>query len=216
MKNTFQIIFAAPLLAALAACQTSAPNLPAAQDQPAPPTIEAQASPICGTASGVVIALSPAVIAVAQRPGRQLIGLQATPDGHNALSIVVDDAPGLPYSSVDVELDIDPTFGVSNKSLEFWTACRGSLVNWIEAWPLGGFGVGVACLPVTANNNFRSGCTQSGKTRIFRNSPWGRGITEFWFRKPGWWGAMNDAFVIESSFWNAFGGRSVRFIWRFD
>ena len=216
MKNAFQIASAALLMAALAACQTSAPKPPEAQDPTTPTTIEAQASPICGNASGTVVTLTPAQIAVARRPGRQLIGLQATPDGHNALLIVVDDAPGLPYSSVDVELDIDPAFGVSHKSLEFWTACRGSLVNQIDAWPLGGFGVGAACLPVVPATDFRSGCTQSGKTRIFRNSPWGRGITEFWFRKPGWFGALNDAFVIDASFWSAFGGRSVRFIWRFD
>lgn len=213
MKNAFQTVSAVVLMVALAACQTSIPNPPQVQDQTPSAPIAAQASPICGNASGVVIALTPAQIAVAQRPGRQLIGLAS---GQNGLLIVVDDAPGLPYSSVDVELDIDPTFGVSHKALEFWTACRGSLVHWIEAWPLGGFGVGVICLPVTANNNFRSGCTQSGKTRIFRNSPWGQGITEFWFRKPGWWGALNDAFVIDYSFWSAFGGRSVRFIWRFD
>ena len=221
MKNVFQTISAALLLAVLAACQTGVPGTPEAQGTQAnktiPAPLRAQVSPVCGTASGpAVIAFSPATIAVAQNPGRQLIGLQATPDGRNALLIIVDDAPGLPYSSVDVELDIDPQFVAWNKALEFWTACGGSRINWIEAWSLGGFGVGVACLPVVAANNFRSDCTLPGKTRIFRNSPWGRGITEFWFRKRGWWGVLDNAFVIDSSFWNAFGGRSVRFIWRFD
>jgi hypothetical protein len=212
--KTFQTVSTALLLIALGACQTSAPVPPQEQDQTTLAPIEAQASLVCGNASGAPeVVLTPAQIAVAQRPGRQLIGLVS---GSNGLLIVVDDAPGLPYSSVDVELDIDPTFGVSQKALEFWTACRGSRANWIEAWPLGGFGVGVVCAPLSATNNFRSGCTQSGKTRIVRNSPWGRGITEFWFRKPGWFGALYDAFVIDASFWSAFGGRSVRFIWRFD
>jgi predicted small lipoprotein YifL len=218
MKNVFQIISAALLMAALAACQTGVPGTPQAQetqaqDQTIPAPLQAQASPICGNAAGTVFVLTPAQIAVAQRPGRQLIGLIS---GTNGLLILVDDAPGLPYSSVDVELDLDPTFGASHKTLEFWSACRGSLVNQIDAFPLGGFGVGVACLPVVPATNFRSDCTLPGKTRIFRNSPWGRGITEFWFRKPNWFGAMYDAFVIDASFWSAFGGRSVRFIWRFD
>jgi hypothetical protein len=38
--------------------------------------------------------------------------------------------------------------------------------------------------------------------------------SELWLRKPGFGGIWTDAEGIDSSIWNAFGGRSVRFIWR--
>lgn len=218
MRNVLQPALLAALLIVMAACQTSVPNPPEAQDPPNTAPTQAQGSPICGNGGGPsVITFSPAQIAVAQKPGRQLIGIKLTPGGPDALLAIVDDDPGLAFTSVDVELDIDPANVTSSKSLEFWSACRSTRRDIIQASMLGGFNVGVACLPVVAATNFRSGCTMPGKTRIFRNSPWGQGITEFWFRKPGflgWW--WNDAGLIDASFWMAFGGRSVRFVWRFD
>jgi hypothetical protein len=204
------------LMLALVACQTSAPTPPEAEDEP---PLEPLASPVCGTASGPLpISLSPTQIAVAQRPGRQFIGMVLTPGGRDGLLVIVDDAPGLPFTSVRVELDIDTSRGVAKKLLEFWSICRTTLVSTIQPTMLGGFGVGVICSPLSASNNFRSGCTVPGSITISRLDPRFPRITEFWFRKQcGWFGlTWCDAGVMDATFWQAFGGRSVRFIWFAD
>ena len=206
---------------ALTGCPSSVPS-PADTTSPSSPSaIETQASPLCGTASGPpVITISPATIATAQRPGRQFIGMALTPGGRDrdGLVVVVDDAPGLPSSSVRVNLEIDPTRGVANKMLEFWSPCRTNLVRTIQATMLGGFGVGVICSSPFGTNNFSSGCTNTETITIDRLDRRFLPITEFWFRKQcgvfGW--AWCDAGVMDSSFWQAFGGRSVRFIWFAD
>jgi hypothetical protein len=204
------------LILALVACQTEAPTPPLAEEEA---TVEAQASPVCGNAPGpTVISLSPTQIAVAQRPGRQFIGMVLTPGGRDGLLVIVDDAPGLPSTSVRVELDIDASRGVAKKLLEFWSACRTTLVSTIQPTMLGGFGVGVICSPLSATNNFRSGCTVPGTITLNRLDPRFPRITEFWFRKQcGWFGlTWCDAGVMDATFWQAFGGRSVRFIWFAD
>lgn len=204
----------------LAGCQTSVPDPPEAQSQPSPPPIEAQASPVCGNAPGPTpITISPATIAVAQRPGRQFIGMVLTPGGRDGVLVIVDDAPGLPFTSVNVILDIDPTRGVANKMLEFWSACRTSLVSSVQATLLqSGLGVGLICSSPFSNNSFSSGCTNPGMIMISRLSRFVPKISEFWFRKQcGVFGlAWCDAGVMDASFWQAFGGRTVRFIWFAD
>jgi len=112
-----------------------------------------------------------------------------------------------------VELDIDPNNGVTwNKAIEAWGFCRsGSRVGVVEASMVGGINVGAVCADIDSINDFRSGCTNTQTMLLDRST-----TSELWLRKPGFWGIWTDAEGIDSSIWNAWGGRSVRFIWRFD
>ena len=111
-----------------------------------------------------------------------------------------------------VELDIDPFNGVTRgKAVEAWSFCLGSRAGLVEASMVGGVNVGTACDSLTAANDFRSGCTNT-QTMLLNQST----TSELWLRKPGFLGIWHNAEAIDSSIWQAFGGRSVRFIWRGD
>jgi hypothetical protein len=159
-----------------------------------------------------VITLDPSLFTTSQTPGRQKIGYLLQ-NGRDALLILVDDAPGLKRTEMLVELDIDPFSGVEwNKAIEAWGFCRsGSRVGLVEASMLGGINVGTACSQLSETNNWRSGCTTT-QTMMLNQST----TSELWLRKPEAFGLWNDAEAIDSSIWQAFGGRSVRFIWRSD
>jgi hypothetical protein len=168
---------------------------------------------VCARSGGApVITLSPQIVAVGQTPGRQEIAyfLRNPPD---VLLIIVDNAPGLSAGQMRVELDIDPSNGVTwNKAIEAWGFCRsGVRMGLVEASLMGGINVGTACDSLTPANNFRSGCTNT-QTMLLNQSTTG----ELWLRKPATAGIWTDAEGIDSSIWQAFGGRSVRFVWRFN
>ena len=168
---------------------------------------------VCARSGGApVITLDPSLATVGQQPGRRLIAYKLQ-NGTDVLLIVVDDAPGLQRIQMRVELDIDPFNNVtSNKAIEAWDFCRsGSRVDLVEASMLGGINVGTACAQLTAANDFRSGCTNT-QTMLLNQST----TSELWLRKPGFLGIWGDAEAIDASIWQAFGGRSVRFIWRFE
>lgn len=178
-----------------------------------PSALNAEVVSICSRTGGPPeIKLDDNVIRIGQEPGRQLIGY-AMKNNVDALLIIVDDAPGLPKNQMRVELDIDPYNEVlQNKAIEAWGFCqRGSRVDVVEASILGGFGVGIASLPLNAGNDFRSNVTNSQTMVLDRST-----TSELWFRKMGFLGIWSDAEVIDSSIWEAFSWRSVRFIWRFD
>ena len=168
---------------------------------------------VCARSGGApVITVSNDIIQVGQTPGRQKIAyfLQNQPD---VLLIIVDDAAGLTQDQMRVEIDIDPVNGVDwNKAIEAWGFCRrGSRVNLVEASMIGGINVGTACYTLDPSNDYRSGCTNTQTMLLDRST-----TSELWLRKPGFGGVWTDAEGIDSSLWQAFGGRSVRFIWRFD
>lgn len=168
---------------------------------------------ICARSGGAYVkTVDPSLITIAQRPGRQKIAWYLQ-NGTDVLLIIVDDAPGLQQNQMRVELDIDPFNGVTwNKAIEAWGFCRaGSRVNLVEASMVGGVNVGTACSELTDVNDFRSGCTYTQTMELNQST-----TSELWLRKPGVGGIWGDAEAIDSSIWEAFGGRSVRFIWESD
>ncbi len=178
-----------------------------------PKVINGAVTSVCASTGGPpVIKIDNDVILAGQQPGRQLIAY-AMKNNVDALLIIVDDAPGLPKNQMRVELDIDPYNNVfQNKAIEAWDTCRrGPRVNVVESSTLGDFGVGIACLPLNSGNDFRSNCTKSQSMVLDRST-----TNELWLRKMDLLGFWTDAEIIDSSIWEAFSGRSVRFIWRFD
>lgn len=165
----------------------------------------------CLRAGMPVITFSAADIAALQKPGRQLIGFK--PNGTDGILIIVDDAPGLKPIEMKVELDIDPFNKVRwDKAIEAWGFCHlGSRVGLVIAsLNLGSRDV-ETCPELTPANNFRSACV-STQTMLLNQST----TSELWLRKPGFAGIWEDIAVFDTTMWLAFGGRSVRFIWRFD
>ena len=167
---------------------------------------------VCATSGGAPVINVASQITTAQKPGRQLIAYKLQ-NGKDVLLIVVDDAPGLLPTQMRLTLDIDPFNGVTwNKAIEAWGFCRsGSRVGLVEASVVGGINVGTACSQLAVANNFTSGCTNT-QTMLLNQST----TSELWLRKPGTIGIWGDAEAIDSSMWQAFGGRAVRFIWRAD
>ena len=168
---------------------------------------------VCARSGGAPVITLPAdLIVVGQQPGRRRIAyfLKNKPD---TLLIIVDDDPTLGPNEMRVELDIDPVNNVtSNKAIEAWGVCRrGNRVDLVEASMIGGINTGTACRDLTPENDFRSDCTRT-QTMLLNSST----TRELWLRKPGFAGIWTDAEAIDSSIWQAFGGRSVRFIWRFN
>lgn len=164
----------------------------------------------CVVAGGApVITLPPSTITNAQQAGRRVIGYLL--QNGNAIRIHVDDAPGLRKDQMRLELDIDPDGVKWSKAVAASTFCHRSQTGIVEASSKGGFGVGVVCSPLTAANDFRSGCTNT-QTILLSEST----TSELWLRGSGFFGNWSDAEAIDSSFWDAFGGRSVRFIWLTD
>jgi hypothetical protein len=157
-----------------------------------------------------IITLNADVIAVGQMPGRKRIGYQLLVNKEGLL-ILVDDAPDLQPNQIRLEIDIDPFGTGKNKRIEAWSFCQGSTVGFVEASMQGGFGVGVTCNPISQANDFRSGCTNTQTMVLNQNT-----TSEIWLRKRDWAGIWHTAEGIDSTIWKAFGGRSVRFIWRTD
>ena len=173
----------------------------------------AQAAVNCNRGSTHLTHLSAEVIAVGQQPGRQLIayGVPATND---YLLIIVDDNPNLLKTQATVSMDIDPVNGVTwAKSVEIWGICKTNKSGQSVASLGSAVDVSMDCNALNSGNDWRSGCTVPGKTLLLQKN---RYATELWFRKPAFLGVWVDADVMDSTFWEAFGGRSVRFIWRFN
>lgn len=167
----------------------------------------------CSKGSTHVTTLDAATIAVAQTPGRKQIGWRF-PTSNDALLVLVDDAPGLPKDQILISMDIDPIQGVTwSKSVEAWGDCKTGRAGVSVASLQPGINVNRDCARLTDANDFRSGCTSAGATITLSRAS---GATELWFRKPAFLGVWVDAEVMDSTFWYAFGGRSVRFIWRIN
>lgn len=172
--------------------------------------VNSPSTQVCARTGGApVITIPTSFTTVGQKPGKQLIGYLL--QNGDAVQIRVDDAPGLSKNQMRLELDLDPDNVQWSKAIEAWSFCRGSRVGVIEASLKGGFGVGVICSPLTPSNDFRSGCTDT-QTILLNKST----TRELWLRNRGFFAVWYDAEAIDSSFWDAFGGRSVRFIWMDD
>lgn len=165
---------------------------------------------VCARGGGApVITLDPNLATVGQRPGRQQIGYQL--QNGDGVVIIVDDAPGLLRTQMLVEVDLDPSRGVTkSKMIEAWDFCQGgSLASAVTAGMMGGFGVGVVCSPLTSANDFRSGCTTPTPAMTIDQAT----TSELWLRKQGTFGNWDYAEAIDQSIWPIFGGRRLRFIW---
>ena len=164
---------------------------------------------VCARGPGVpVISIDPALARVGQRPGRVFIGYQLQ-NGEGIL-IIVDDAPGLLRTQMLVEVDIDPAKGVSkSKMIEAWSFCQGNRAGFVTSGLAGEFNTGFVCNPLSAGNNFRSGCTTPNPPMLIDQST----TSELWLRKQGTFGNWDYKEAIDQSMWPVFGGRLVRFIW---
>jgi hypothetical protein len=169
----------------------------------------ALAGNVCATTTPT-LTIPQEVSTITQSPGRKLIALFI--NRRDALLFIKDDIQGFPQNIMLVEVDIDPVnMSGWSKGIEAWSFCRGAFKGFVQASMIGGFGVGTICSPLTSGNDFRSGCTNSQMMVIVRP-----GTDELWFRKPGFLGFWYDVAILDSSIWNAFGGKRVRFIWRSD
>jgi hypothetical protein len=148
----------------------------------------------------------------ARSPGQKIIIFNLP--GGGAIVIIVDDAPGLLPTQMEVEIDIDPASGVTrNKEIEAWGFCKsGPRVGVVEASMLSPI-IDVArfCNPARGTNNFRSGCTRTQTMLIDQFTTW-----ELWLRKPGFLGIWSDVQGFDESIWQAFGGRHVRVLWMLE
>jgi hypothetical protein len=170
----------------------------------------ASTTQVCARSGGApIIGIDPSLAFAAQSPGRRFIGY-ALQNG-DGIEIIVDDAPGLPRTSMLVEVDIDPGRGArSGGMVEAWPFCQnGPAVNAVVSDLAAGSGVGVVCNPLTQANNFRSGCTTFSPPMLIDQST----TSELWFRKKQPFGNFDFVEGIDSSMWPVFGGRRVRFIW---
>ena len=160
-------------------------------------------------ASPPVITFDAGTITVAQRPGRQLIAY-ALLNGTDGVQLIVDDAPGLPRTSMLVEVDLDPNTVRNSKMIEAWNFCHRSMASFVTSGIIAGnFGEGLICSPVSAGNDYRSGCTSPNPPMRLDQAT----TNELWLRKQGVFGNWDYAEVIDQSIWLAFGGRRVRFLW---
>ena len=169
---------------------------------------------VCAGVMGGIprFALSPSQIASAQTPGQRFMGIAV---GRDLLLAVIRDAPGLPSNMVRLRIDLDPAAGVTwDKAIEFRSFCGTQRLGVIVAKTIQvGFGEALLCNPLSAANDFRSGCTISGTAVLEPNST---STQELTFTKPGFLGYWHPVFTIDQTFWQAFRGRDVRFIWRRD
>jgi len=167
--------------------------------------------PVCTrSGSAPIITIDPDTIAVAQRPGKQRIGymLQVNKEG---VLILVEDDPTLQPNQIRLEVDIDADGAERDKAIEAWSFCQGARAASIQASMKSEFNVGFICDPVSPANNFRAGCTNTQSVIVNQDT-----TSELWLRKRDWAGFWHYAEGIDSSIWRAFGGRSVRFLWRSD
>lgn len=168
------------------------------------------AAATCTRSGSVPVRTIPSAgITIGQTPGRQTI---MTPllNRNDEVLILIDDAPDLQQNQMRVDIDLRGFPEVEwNKAIEAWGSCgSGSRIDLAEASLMGGFGVGIICTPLSASNDFRSGCTNSQTMTLNQNT-----TKELLLRKPGFFGFWYDVEVFDSSIWAAWGGRSVRFIW---
>jgi hypothetical protein len=147
-----------------------------------------------------IIALDANVQTVGSTPGRRVIGYRLR--NGKSIRIIVDDAPGLVPTQMRIEADLDPVLGATTpKRVEGLRACAiGAPVATASALLPPGTNVGTACTLTDAANNHRSGCTATTAPVVIDQS------TTTWL-------SMNGEEYIDASFWLAFGGRSVRFLW---
>jgi hypothetical protein len=165
---------------------------------------------VCARGGGVpIISLDPKLAAVGQQPGRKSIGY--TLQNGDGILLIVDDAPGLLPTQMFVEVDLDPAKGATkSKMIEAWDFCQsGAAQNAVTVGMAGGFGEGVICNPLTAANDFRSGCTTPTAPMMINQAT----TSELWLRKQGTFGNWDYAEAIDQSIWQVFGGRRLRFIW---
>jgi hypothetical protein len=162
------------------------------------------------TGAAPMTSLDAGTIALSQTPGQKRIAYQLAVK-HEVLLILVEDAPGLQPNQIRLEVDLDPEGAGRDKAIEAWSFCQGSRVGSIQAAMDGGFGVGVICDSISSANNFRSGCTVHESMIISQDT-----TSEIWLRQRDWAGIWHYAEGIDSTIWKAFGGRSVRFIWKTD
>jgi hypothetical protein len=150
-------------------------------------------------------------IDAAQAPGRVLVAWMLN-NQRDAILTIVDDAADLGPDQLRLELDIDPNAVAGNKVVEARAFCHGPRVAMIESSLLPtAVGAGVIIPPLSAANDFRSGLTRSQTMLINRAS-----TAELLIRRTEFLGIWWDTEVMDARFWQAFGGRSVRFIWRFE
>lgn len=181
------------------------------------PAATASAGDICARTGGPPIStFGPDLVAVGQSAGRKEIAYYLK-DHTDVILIIVDDAPDLTHDQMRLEIDIDPV-GVSghrgvtwSKAMEARAFCHGSVAAALGAALRPGADVGRDCRPI-ALPDLRSGCTVTTTPTVVNRSQ----MSELWLRKPGFLGVWTDAEELDSSIWNAFAGRSVRFLWRAD
>ena len=148
-----------------------------------------------------VITLDQSVITVGQTPGHKEIGYQLK-NGKGIL-LLVDDAPGLLATQMRIATDLDPVKGAtSDKRIESWPACHtgNTPTARVSVTLAPGTNVSTDCAPLSAANNFTSGCTLTQAAVQIDQS------TSAWL-------SIDEEEYIDESAWKAFGGRSLRFIW---
>jgi hypothetical protein len=89
-----------------------------------------------------------------------------------------------------------------------WPFCHhGTAVAGVNSLVPAGVNVGVTCAALSAANNFMSGCTATTPPMTLNQAT----TSELWILS-----GSSEVEGIDSSIWQAFGGRSVRFIWRYE
>jgi hypothetical protein len=171
---------------------------------------------VCARNGILPITLGPDIVTVGHTPGRREIAYRLQ-NNSDVILIIVDDAPGLSPTQMRLEVDIDPVgmtgySGVTApKIIEAWPSCHtGNRVGEVEGMMKPGIDIGT-CQTLSSANDLRSGCTNTTTLVIDQAT-----TSELWLRKPGILGIWGDAEGIDSSIWQAFGGRSLRFIWRYS
>lgn len=146
------------------------------------------------------ISLDASVISVGRTPGLRQIGYQLR-NGKGIL-LLVEDAPDLVATQIRVATDLDPVAGATlDKKIEGWRACHiGAPTATVSASLPAGTNIGASCASPAPSNGFRSGCTAFTAAVVIDQSS-----TD--------WLSINEEEYIDSSIWQAFGGRSLRFIW---
>ena len=145
-------------------------------------------------------------------PGRKLLVLHLGPT--DSMLVISDENPNLDKDTMSMEIDIDPvrmSSGGWAKEIRVQNVCGSKKVGAIKAELATGPFIGVACLPLTVANNFRSDCTRTEKITISQKE-----VDEIVFIKPGVAGVWIDILILDKTFWRMFAGREVRFIWTED
>lgn len=147
-----------------------------------------------------IITLDASIVSVGRTPGLRQIGYQLR-NGKGIL-LIVEDAPDLVATQIRIATDLDPVAGATlEKRVEGWRACHiGAATARVSALLPAVTNIGSSCASPAASNGFRSGCTAVTASAVIDQSS-----TD--------WLSINEEEYIDSSIWQAFGGRSLRFIW---